>query len=323
MTHIWRKQIIGIGLESTAGTAVAVDYFLPKMSGDLLPEVEYAEDNSWYGVIDQNFDREVVKESSKLDIEWMVRDESFWMLLHGVFWTTAITGTGDYTHTFTRANTNTHPTFTVWQTDPVATYKSAYSMIDTFTVTTEVGDYVKYTASFMGNKMVSDSAPSVSWDNDNEFLAKHVTVKLASTEAWLAWASETELEFVNISFAKNVIAFQKAGSVDTDSRHNQSFSVTWSIRGLFANETLLNLVKWGTKRFMQIAMVNTDVTLAWSGNPSLTFTLANCVFENFQREGDNDSLIKESMDFTAHYSLGDWYTAKAVLINERSTAYDA
>ena len=86
---IWRKSAIWLGMETTPGTAAAPQVWIPKTSGVLNPNTEETQDTSWYGVRDEVYDSFITKNSSSLNLEWIVRDEFIWYLLQ--LWL------GDYT----------------------------------------------------------------------------------------------------------------------------------------------------------------------------------------------------------------------------------
>jgi hypothetical protein len=52
-------------------------------------------------------------------------------------------------HFFEVLQNNTHPTFTLYDDDPVAGSYAPYCMINNFELSCEVADYVKFSAEFM------------------------------------------------------------------------------------------------------------------------------------------------------------------------------
>lgn len=80
---IGRLHAIGLGKESVRGTAVAATVWIPKQDGALNPAFEKAVDNSAYGVIDEIFDSQTVKDMSMLSLEGVLRDSWLGNLLLG------------------------------------------------------------------------------------------------------------------------------------------------------------------------------------------------------------------------------------------------
>jgi hypothetical protein len=142
-----------------------------------------------------------------------------WTATAGVTATAAAKG-----HFFERANTNNHQTFTLYDDDPVAAAKAVYSMINTFEISTEVGDYAKFTAEFRGKQMESTSGLSPSYSDENPFLAKDAFVYFAANEAGLNAATAQCMQNFRLAINKNLTDIQCFGSQDIDSLHNQQFT---------------------------------------------------------------------------------------------------
>lgn len=85
--HIGRRQAIGIGKESTPGTAVAATNWIPKVSGAFKPSYEKAIDDSAYGVIDEVYDSQTVKFMTEVEIEGIMNDDLIGLLALGAMGT--------------------------------------------------------------------------------------------------------------------------------------------------------------------------------------------------------------------------------------------
>ena len=388
--HIGRRQSIGLGKESTAGTAVSATDWLPKVKGVFTPVVTKAKDTSAYGTIDELRDSQTSKQTTKVEIEGILRDQFFGHFMLAALGTTYITremaltsvsgtfvigelvtggtsgatgnirriedsgdriyvevasgtfnasegitggtssatataahDTGVYAHVFVRLNNNTHPAYTFYGSDPVGDFRAPYCLLDTLDVEVAVGDFAKFNASFMGQKEESTST-SVSFSTDeNPFLAVYANVYFAADLDALDGASATALERVKLTIQKNVEDYQAMGSTDVNSIHNKQFMVSGDLTGLFNATTLKDYVTGSTKKAMRIEIINTDVTIGSAENPDVRFDLAQVSFEEWSRSDDNDGLVKQTMGFTGEFSVTDSETLAAVLLNTRSTAYDA
>lgn len=126
---------------------------------------------------------------------------------------------------------------------------------------------------------------------------------------------------MNLSIDKNLYLHQTNGSVDIDCIFNQQFTVRGDIELLFDDSTYLTLVQAGTKMFMSITIINTDVTMTPSGNPTLTFTLAKVAFNAWDKTDSNNEVVKQTFGFIGTFSDTEGYTAKAEMINEVTSAY--
>lgn len=115
--HIARLQTIGMGKESTAGTAVAAAFWIPKSKGLAVAKTEYKYDEGAYGNIDKNREAYITKKWMEFDIsETLPRDVwigHFLMAKYGTAYATvkfpipgSITGTFVEGETITESTSN-------------------------------------------------------------------------------------------------------------------------------------------------------------------------------------------------------------------------
>lgn len=320
MAHIWRLQQVWLGKEITAWSQVATGHWLPKVTGYMEPAFDKSRDDWAYWVVDQTVEFQVSKEMTETNLEWVLRDTFAGLLLLSAFGTLSTSWAWpDYSHAFTRKNDNAHPTMTIHGTDDVWSRYSAYSMLDELNIVAQIWDYVRFNATFMWKKRVSESTPSVSFGTENPFRARDVKVYFADSEAGLAWASETKVERLNLTISKNVEAYQVLGSEDVDSLFNRQFIVTWDFDALFEDTTLLGYVQNDTTKRMKIVIENADVDL-WGGvNPSITLIFTKVWFEKWEQGNSNNDIIRQTLGFTALYDNDEWYSAKCTLVNWTSS----
>lgn len=315
MAHIWRLQSVWLGKEATSWTQVATWHWLPKVSWYMKPIFDKSRDDGAYWVIDEAVEFQVSREMTETQLEWVLRDDFAGLLLLSAFGTLNTTGANPYTHAFTRKNDNAHPSMTIHWTDSVGSWYSAYSMLDELSLTAQIGDYVRFSALFMGKKRTSESTPTVSFGTENPFRARDVKVYFADTEVWLAWASETKVERLNLTISKNIESYQVLWSDDVDSIFNKQFIVTGDFDALFEDTTLLGYVQNDTTKWMKIVIENGDVDL-WSGtNPSITLIFTKVWFETRDQWDANNDIIRQTLWFTALYDNDEGYSAKCTLVN--------
>jgi len=82
---IGRKRRIGLGKESTPGTAVSAVEWIPVMTPDFKPVSTKAVDDSAYGNIDEVYSQETTKNHTEISIEGILRDDWLGYLLLGAF----------------------------------------------------------------------------------------------------------------------------------------------------------------------------------------------------------------------------------------------
>jgi len=194
-------------------------------------------------------------------------------------------------------------------------------MVQSFEISAEAGGYASFTCNMLGKKMVTESAQTVSYTSENLFRARDCKVYIEDTEAALTGATAIELTNVRLSVEKNLFVHQNLGDVDIDSIFNQQFNVTGDFEAIFDATTYQDLVRNGTKKYMKIELINTDVTMTPSGNPTLSFTLGKVAFESWSQTSDNNDIVKQTIGFVGAYNNDDGYSIKAQMINEKAVAY--
>lgn len=81
--HIGRLQAIGLGKETASGTPVPASVWIPKVSAEMKPVFEKAQDDSSYGVIDEIADSQTTKNMTEVSISGILRDNWIGNLLRG------------------------------------------------------------------------------------------------------------------------------------------------------------------------------------------------------------------------------------------------
>lgn len=394
--HIGRRQAIGIGKESPSGTPVAATAWLPKTGGSFKPVFEKAKDDSAYGVIDEIYDSQTVKNMTEVEVEGIMRDDWLGLLLLGAMGTytavkcITITGasggtpargdaitsaTGSYVgsikkvivvgavtyyfvsttsgtltdgatnltngtwtggtvsiktavkgHFFTRLNNNTHPSFTMYGSDPVGDDRAAYCMVDSLELEFQVGDFAKFNAKFKGKKLASTSAQTPVFTADNPFMAKYAAVKFATNEAGLNAASASTVQRFKLGINKNLTDVQAFGDTDISSIHNQQFTIAGDLEAIYNAVTFRDYVANSTKKCCRLSAVNTDATaiLSDAGNsiyPSIYIDMARLSFEEWSRSNENNGLVNQTMGFSGEFDVSTAMTLEILLINTNATGY--
>jgi hypothetical protein len=191
-------------------------------------------------------------------------------------------------------------------------------MLDELEVDAVTGDFVKITAKFKGKALDSTSGLSVAFTAGNNFLSKHCTVRIAPTAAVVSAAAAVAVTRFKFTINKNVIDYQAFGDADVNSLFNQQ----WTVKGEF--EMLYNSVYYrdvfqdegdDSKRAIEFKLVNSDVTIGGSYNPTLTFTFYKVGLTSWQKSAENNSIVRQTVGFEAEYSVSDSKTMQGVLRN--------
>jgi hypothetical protein len=84
-------QSIALAREAVAsGTlSVATKYRMQKEWGIMKPVVKLVQDKSWYWVIEQDYDSQVVRETSQTNLNWVISHVTMWIILRALYWSEA------------------------------------------------------------------------------------------------------------------------------------------------------------------------------------------------------------------------------------------
>jgi hypothetical protein len=307
---IGRKIQVGIGKETVRGSVVAPTYWMPKLEASVEEKRVYANDESSIGNIADAVNSKVVKEFAEGEIQGNITDKTFGLiLLAGLGQVSSVAGTaGDtavYTHTFSVKNDNAHPSLSIEVKDDVAQYAFPLAMLNSLKINAEVGKYATFSAGFKAKKgATSSSTPA--YTEENTFISKHASLKLATNLAGLTAAPVLDVKSVEISIDKNLDEEEILGSLEPKDITNQQISVSGNIEAAFKDETTFkNLFKAGTKKAVRIALTNSDVTIGATKNPTIQIDLASCVFEDWSRPTANNASVTQTIKFKGLFSIAD------------------
>lgn len=251
--------------------------------------------------------------------DWTVSE---WTITNGVWTLSATEVTGVNAHLFERLNSNQHPTFTLYDDDPVAWSKSSYSMVNTFELSCEVSDYVKFSAEFMGKQLQSSTWNTPAYSDEAPFLASMAWVKFANNESWLNDASEQCMQNFRVSINKNLVDIQCFGSTDVDSLYNQQFSIEWDFEALYSDTTLRDYVINSQKKALRFYVENRNVEALdeWI-YPSIYVDLMKVWLNEWTKSDNANEIVKQTMWFTGQYDNNTSASIEVLLINSNNIWY--
>ena len=249
--------------------------------------------------------------------DWSV---SAWTITNWT-WTMTWTAVSDFTvHLFSRLNSNTHPSATLYDVDPVASSYAPFCMINTFELSCEVADYMKFSAEFEWKQMVaiqSWSEPTPAYTDEPAFTASMAWVRFANDESWLNTASEICMQSFRVAVNKNLTDIQCFGSTDVDSLYNQQFGVEGDFEALYDTTTLRDMALDSTKKAVRFYAENGS----WDDFSAIYVDLFKVWLNEWTKTDSNNDIVKQTMWFIGEYSATDWATIEVVLINWNSTWY--
>lgn len=226
-------------------------------------------------------------------------------------------------HLFRRLNNNTHPTYTIYGSDPVGDDRATYCMLSDLEIECVVGDFVKFNATFMGKALASTTTQTPTFSEQNAFSAKFAACYLASAFSGLDAASATSIERFTLKIPKNVLDYYAFGTTSPNAFFNQDFGeITGEITLLYNVNTHRDLVLNSTKQAMRLEVVNTDATaISGSSKPTLRIDMPQVSFREFSRTTDNSGIVKQTLGFVAEFNVSRSMSIEATLSNTQTSAY--
>jgi len=320
-TKIGRLINVGIARETERGTAeTTASFWLPKVDFDFNPRADYAVEESGLGVIDGRSDAKVVEKLGEGSFGGIVYDKSFGLLLAACLgtWSSGTAIDESYTHEFTRLNTNTHPSLTIFHDDGNEDEKFALGMLNSLTINCVAKDFVKYSAGFM-SKIGVETASTPSYSAENIFLASHVSVKFAATIAALGTASATAVKAFNLTFNKNVEDWMDLGSLDPTDIVNKAFTASGDLEAIYGDSIIRDYMLDGDKKACLITAENTDITIGTATHPKLEITLAPMSFRDWGRATGQDDIVSQTVALDGNFNLSDAKTLSVDLVNTQTS----
>lgn len=325
MIEIWRKQSFGLWIETTRGTAVTATTWIPVEKGELKYDVGRATDKSGKGVIDAINDSHITLTTSEFSLEGIARSQTIGDLLKLTLGTASapvMEETGVYSHTFSRLNTNSHSTATVYYDNGTQDERASFGMVDTLDLDIKVGEYIIFNTDIKAGKVEdTTSIPTfLTWVADEPFVAGQVTVKIADDIAGLAGATGVCMQSMKLSIKKNVEPVLCIGTTVIWNMVNKQFEVSGDFEIVHDLNTYRDIFSSNTKKAIQINIKGNTLIGATKYN-ELTIQIARVALDSWDRSGGNDDIVTEHIGFTAEYDLTTTQTMNAVLTNKKTSTY--
>lgn len=316
---IGRLVNLGIGKESTRGTAVAPTYWLFKSDLNYQEKFEQAVEDSSVGVIADAIDAQITKKWAEGSFGGDIKDKSIGLILLSLFGSvSSALKSGEsivYEHTFSLGNSAQHPSLTLGIDDPWQDYQFALAMIEGLEIKYERGKFVAFSANFKSKKGATATL-TASYSAENSFRPQDFTLKMASNLSGLGAASATTIKSATLKFEKNLEIDEVLGSVDPADILNKQFSCIGTIEAIFEDEaTFKTIALADTAKALRFDIKNASVTIGTSSDPELQIDLAKVKFSEITRAAPIGDLVKQTLGFKAFYSLADSKMFSAILTN--------
>lgn len=326
--YIGRRVEVGLGIETTAGTAVAPQIWVPHLGAGFQRRNKQVQNESAMGRVEKVNDSAVTAKWADGSLNGKVGDKSIGYLLYSVFGSPTTTDNADSDaavkdHTFNVSQTNSTPTLTVVRKDAgVSNRRHALGTVGELNITSDDDGWIRFESDLKA-KAGANGSDTPAYTAENEFLLRHTTIKLASNVAGLGAASALDVRSFKLEINRNLAdPFIPAGSVEPTAFDATEWEASGEIVLRYNATTFEDLWYDNTKRALQIALINNDVTIGSAARPSLTFTAPQASLTSFEKSDDLDEIVEQTIEFSCELSLSDAYALRAVLTNTQA-AYAA
>lgn len=306
---IGRRIQVGIAKESSRGTAEsAATYYLPVAEATLDEKDSKVLDEQSIGVIEDSIGSVIAKQWVEGQIKGQIGDKSFPLILLAALGSLSSGSVSDsaYTHTITVQQGAQHQSLTFFIDDPIGAqdYKYALGVIDSLEINAALGQFVTFTANVRSKKGATATlSPSVSVEN--KFLAKHVTLKLASDLSGLGAASAISIKGLSLKITKNVEDDDVLGSATPADFLNKQLMIEGTIEAMWQGDSdFRTAFMANTAKAVRITLTS-DTLIGSTSVPKITIDLAKVSFMELTRPIVLNDMVKQTVQFRAHYSTGD------------------
>lgn len=321
MTRITGDLVsVGIGKETTRGTAVAATYWLRRNDLSFDDKVEKVMDEGAFGVLDKTLDGHIVKQWGEGNFGGNLYRNSFGLILAALFGQAPTTTTVETTakkHTNSFAQSNTGLSLTVAVKDANNDLRMALAVLNTLKIDFTTDKYIVFDAGFISKKSASASN-TVAFAAEGKFLPKHAVIKTADTGAsnLTAASALTNIKSITLEFKRNVEATQALGSVDLENNVNKEFEVTFKIEKFYDDTTFKDLVFNNTHKSMRVDLIDTDTTVGAITNPSLRFDFDEVLFTKWEKANGGGTVVTETIEGVALFNITAAKTVSCELVND-------
>lgn len=321
MAKIGGTQVnVGIGLEATAGTAVAASVF-PKWNELSLQGVsEKTTLKAARGIRNETSDSRIRRKYSKGSLGVVPNVKNAAPLFYLALGTLGTAGPSDsaYTHTITPqdANASMKTATIILEDGGVVTERFANCACNSLNL--EVADdYAKLTADFLGG-FPDTSTLSESFTTPTEFAYSDYTAKFGTSLSNAASQSATPLRGFTLNINNNILLDEAflSGAVTPTVWIAGRLQVTGSYTLQFADTTELDKYKANTKNALILSF--TGALIGSSSVETLTLKLGKLVLTNPPLEYNLDGLVMLKQEFTVEHDATDGSITAVVLNNVSS-----
>ncbi|MGW6120437.1 phage tail tube protein [Nocardia sp. NPDC055165] len=310
--YIGRRELIGLGIEGTAGTAVAPQIWARWLDQKIEPKTKIVENESATGVVEKVNGSAVTAKWVEGPIGGTITAHGMGFFLLGMFGSvsTGSPTSGIYPHTFSVNQLALPTTLTISHVTPLESRRHPYAVLDNLEISAEAGGYVMF-ATQVKARYGSTSSESPAFTTEAEFTSKHITVKQAANIAGLGAATAIKASKVKVTLER---ASQKFDPLGTD--NSAEFD-----RGEWEAKAEI-VVRYDATTYDTDFLANTAKALGiyiTDGTNSLNLVGGNVRIRELAKTVSRGEIVTQTLSLYYEVDASTGKTVEAILSNSRAT----
>ena len=320
--HIGRRVSVGVGVETTRGTAVAPAYWFRHLSLDFGRKTTAIQNESAMGRVEKINDSAIVTQWAEGKLEGKVTDIGVGYLLANIFGkvTSALKAgeTGVYEHKFEIGQSQTPPTLTIARKDPNSDRRHALGTLGDLELSVEVGDWFKVNANMLA-KMGVDATNTPAFIEETEFTARDIVVKLADIAGNLPTAPAIAAKSFKVTINRNAETYKSFdGTTDITDIHTGAYELTGEMVLVYDNQDFENKYYNNTPQVMEVVVANQSVNIGTGSHPSLKISAPQVRVSEWSLSNDLDTVVEQTLSFSIELSITQAEALTMTLTNTKS-----
>lgn len=313
---VGRRGSLGLALELSRGVGLAPTCWMPFVTMSFFDRANQVAEEQGMGDIDDQDSFYVTMRMGEGEVESQLYDKAFGYILTSLLGAAPSTsGSGTYTHAFTKSDTNVAPTLSLYWTDPNQSLMFTNAVVDSLAISIEPSGIVNYTIGFKSKAAKNWAQLSDDFSSLGEkFLHQHAHVRIGADYSTISSASEVELKAFDMTISRNTVFDEVIGTAEPEDVLSQQLSIEGSMNLNLEDETFKNYMLNGTYRAMQFQLYR-------SASSNLTLRFPRVSFSEYEPDFTLNEIAKQSINFKANSDRANNRSmiAFAELVNAQSS----
>ncbi|KKN71737.1 hypothetical protein LCGC14_0418030 [marine sediment metagenome] len=312
---------LGIGREATRGTGVAAALWIPSVGFDFQQRINTQSVMGAQGKLISSEEEKTLQKFGQGSISMDLRANAIGYFLTQLFGDVDTTdnGSGEFSHTFNRTESNQHPTLSLGIQDPNKTERFVRAALETLGFSFTPDALTTAEVGFMSEPPADVSETPDFTTQDFVFAPGTFTFKVASTQSGLTAAGATVINNLTLTLSKGADPDFASGSNTPTDIYNTALEITGSFERVFDGDVEHDFVFADTNQAMRLEWEDTAVDIGAGNGPKLTIDLFNVNFLGFDRTIALGDIVRQIVEFKAHIEVSSGNVMTATLVNGQSS----